>query len=62
MGGSGILLSNKHPEGIAKLCHTIMTRKEIREDIIDKQLKRAESFSVKKIKEKLNYLINEWNK
>jgi len=61
MGDAGVLLKGKNPEAIAKLCHTILTRREIRDCIIKKQDKRAESFSEKSITEQLRLLLNKWS-
>jgi glycosyltransferase involved in cell wall biosynthesis len=60
MGGAGVLLRDKNPEMTAKLCHTILTRDEVRESIVGKQRSQAESFSEQKIKELLDILITKW--
>jgi len=62
MGGAGVLVLDKQPEKIAKLCHTILTRNEILDSIIQKQNSRVEAFSEEKISEKLKNLIIKWSK
>jgi len=62
MGGAGVLISNKQPEKIAKLCHAILTRKELYNSITEKQKLWTDTFSKDKMGEKLISLIKKWSK
>lgn len=61
MGDSGVIISYKNKERIAKLIYIILNNKRINKQIIDKQNKWVRQFAKEEIKLQIKDLIKKWS-
>ena len=60
LGGAGVLIKEKNHIKIAELINSVLSKPELKKEILEKQKKRVEDFSLNSLKKNLSKLLNDF--